>query len=83
MWVRGLKLFKVNNHFNHRIVAPRVGAWIETIDEIPFLTKKEKSHPVWVRGLKLSECGYYLLDVVAPRVGAWIETEIPKRRPYE
>ena len=34
-------------------VAPRVGAWIETIDfaERPFA--HSKSHPVWVRGLKL------------------------------
>ena len=56
-------------------VAPRVGAWIETY----FSGKTEnidKSHPVWVRGLKLL---YHHVCVdgnhVAPRVGAWIETK--------
>ena len=33
-------------------VAPRVGAWIETIGGGKFFLV-EKSHPVWVRGLKL------------------------------
>ena len=40
------------------LVAPRVGAWIETIDEVAvfFLLM---SHPAWVRGLKrqLQEAG--------------------------
>ena len=33
------------------LVAPRVGAWIETV---PLLRNRctEVSHPVWVRGLK-------------------------------
>ena len=57
------------------IVAPRVGAWIET-EAIDELNKKlGKSHPVWVRGLKLPELHcFYLFYPVAPRVGAWIET---------
>ena len=39
--------------FNVANVAPRVGAWIETIS--PNGRKiDELSHPVWVRGLKLS-----------------------------
>ena len=33
-------------------VAPRVGAWIETVDRESKLTPS-MSHPVWVRGLKL------------------------------
>ena len=33
-------------------VAPRVGAWIETLWIRPF-APIERSHPVWVRGLKL------------------------------
>ena len=34
-----------------------------------------KSHPVWVRGLKLAHMGeLHLANYVAPRVGAWIET---------
>ena len=34
-------------------VAPRVGAWIETPSS-PDDLKLSESHPVWVRGLKLS-----------------------------
>ena len=35
----------------------------------------QKSHPVWVRGLKLLHHARDYLDTgVAPRVGAWIET---------
>ena len=33
-------------------VAPRVGAWIET-HTVLFFVSLRKSHPVWVRGLKL------------------------------
>ena len=32
-------------------VAPRVGAWIETLNVLPLLNLLT-SHPVWVRGLK-------------------------------
>ena len=52
MWVRGLKLtlLKVLATLP---VAPYVGAWIETgIWTIGYGTTK--SHPMWVRGLKLS-----------------------------
>ena len=34
-----------------------------------------KSHPTWVRGLKLTESMFNTSAVVAPYVGAWIETE--------
>ena len=54
-------------------VAPRVGAWIETIlstDVLTFLS----SHPVWVRGLKHAVPLFRPNGLVAPRVGAWIET---------
>ena len=33
-------------------VAPRVGAWIETGNRRPKPDATNKSHPVWVRGLK-------------------------------
>ena len=36
---------------SHAGVAPRVGAWIETITPPP-LSHAAMSHPVWVRGLK-------------------------------
>jgi len=40
----------------HQIwVAPRVGAWIET-NHPPNTPIKAESHPVWVRGLKQSQC---------------------------
>ena len=56
------------------MVAPRVGAWIETFYEA-HIGQEAKSHPVWVRGLKLSMINCQLnKDYVAPRVGAWIET---------
>ena len=73
MWVRGLK------HVYYLIqlyclVAPRVGAWIETLPDLNNW-HQALSHPVWVRGLKLT-CPLHLAlyFVVAPRVGAWIET---------
>ena len=57
-----------------RGVAPRVGAWIETL-RISFTSFPLLSHLVWVRGLKHQFI--YKLNgwiKVAPRVGAWIET---------
>ena len=57
------------------VVAPRVGAWIET-RYLNVGRLEDLSHPVWVRGLKLSEAeeaGF--VRPVAPRVGAWIETK--------
>ena len=51
VWVRGLKLTMIYLRFAPTAVAPRVGAWIETIPKsMPYLVKV--SHPVWVRGLK-------------------------------
>ena len=51
-----------------------MGAWIET-SEKDNPESLNRSHPVWVRGLKLK---IGLIDkpdtLVAPRVGAWIET---------
>ena len=57
------------------MVAPRVGAWIETWFLIVLLNF-DSSHPVWVRGLKLfNACSISaMISSVAPRVGAWIET---------
>ena len=43
-------------HNDHRAVAPLVGAWIETQSQkVDFIS--EKSHPSWVRGLKLETGG--------------------------
>ena len=56
-------------------VAPHVGAWIETALGTK-LAKNDKSHPMWVRGLKLftAKTSFYGV-LVAPHVGAWIETD--------
>ena len=57
-------------------VAPRVGAWIETVDREKKLTPSV-SHPVWVRGLKQAKRSQRTeYGDVAPRVGAWIETSL-------
>ena len=53
VWVRGLKLEFLKIKYALQVVAPRVGAWIETnLQNIQ--TCGNVSHPVWVRGLKLS-----------------------------
>ena len=60
-------------------VAPLVGAWIET-EFIRLQVQRTKSHPSWVRGLKLNlSDGYADGWNVAPLVGAWIETELGKQ----
>ena len=61
------------------IVAPRVGAWIETSKD----SSNRKSHHVAPRVGAWIETLYIILskkeDLVAPRVGAWIETLIYHR----
>ena len=75
MWVRGLKQSMIRCLYNCGIVAPRVGAWIETFGRF-CVEFGGKSHPVWVRGLKLvgRSVSKHRIMFVAPRVGAWIET---------
>ena len=50
-WVRGLKPLFINL-FLDLLVAPYVGAWIETPHPAPQLLSTYQ-HPTWVRGLKL------------------------------
>ena len=75
VWVRGLKLaFSISSYILSP-VAPRVGAWIETLRYTRVAGGQGSSHPVWVRGLKpLFLEGFPDQPIVAPRVGAWIET---------
>ena len=55
-------------------VAPRVGAWIETLDATD-MAELDESRPAWARGLKRAGLrALYRPPPVAPRVGAWIET---------
>ena len=59
------------------VVAPYVGAWIETITDAK-IRRFFESHPMWVRGLKLNSFMFvYIASEVAPYVGAWIETSVP------
>ena len=51
VWVRGLKLKQNAECKTNGEVAPRVGAWIETVEKNVNLNLSQ-SHPVWVRGLK-------------------------------
>ena len=50
-WVRGLKLSLVMVSLWLHIVAPHVGAWIET-STLVNRVNAYLSHPTWVRGLK-------------------------------
>ena len=51
MWVRGLKLILLRLLTLLALVAPYVGAWIETATALRTLADI-RSHPMWVRGLK-------------------------------
>ena len=51
MWVRGLKLNLMLSAMRLLLVAPYVGAWIETCSSYDRV-KQKVSHPMWVRGLK-------------------------------
>ena len=72
--VRGLKHLGSALNTSIAYVAPRAGAWIETLS--PSSGRETKSsHPVRVRGLKQQRLQNEYLDaMVAPRAGAWIET---------
>ena len=51
MWVRGLKQGYIDMMKKKIVVAPHVGAWIETRHSI-LVSIQCASHPMWVRGLK-------------------------------
>ena len=55
------------------IVAPHVGAWIETVS-VTSAQHIEASRPTWARGLKHESGKVRKVQSVAPHVGAWIET---------
>ena len=58
-----------------KVVAPFMGAWIETKYQIRLRIHHYRSRPSWARGLKqlLARGGLDGSDV-APFMGAWIET---------
>ena len=74
VWVRGLKLLPLTMLLRLFLVAPRVGAWIET----KYYSGNNASYLVAPRvGAWIETIISALLSSVvevAPRVGAWIET---------
>ena len=73
-WIETLLLMII---IIYQFVAPYVGAWIETCEQSTSNLRAVKSHPTWVRGLKLGKMKIGLIKrLVAPYVGAWIETKI-------
>ena len=83
-WARGLKHI-TGQRPSYLCVAPRVGAWIETVT-VKGQGLMSSSRPAWARGLKQILGAEKAIELVAPRVGAWIETiktnsaQIKKRR---
>jgi len=76
VWARGLKLLCVVVLLYYLQVAPRVGAWIETVEALDFSGENKVAPRVgaWIETKnniikEINKC-------VAPRVGAWIETII-------
>ena len=75
MRARGLKRWIVRHPGDGTEVAPRAGAWIETLSPLAVNAVLRKSRPVRARGLKLYPMTLRkLIRLVAPRAGAWIET---------
>ena len=53
--------------------------WVRGLKPMCFCVHlyKTQSHPMWVRGLKLTDNPILLYEkIVAPYVGAWIETSL-------
>ena len=76
MWVRGLKQDNRAHHVRCIVVAPYVGAWIETL--MPMISQVEKPVAPYVGAWIETICftSYTNKSTVAPYVGAWIETTI-------
>ena len=73
-WERGLKQFSFVRYKYCRLVAPLVGAWIETLIALPHsaLLLVAPLVGAWIETIpfQLRDCRLH----VAPLVGAWIET---------
>ena len=80
MWVRGLKLKSSWLLLAFILVAPRVGAWIETTIRNGLVNASEVAPRVgaWIETYYLHLLLYN--SIVAPRVGAWIETQKGTRK---
>ena len=78
-WGRGLKLCPYGCNRSRPHVAPRVGAWIETVSRWQYRKNYAVAPRVgaWIETLLSVLCLITML--VAPRVGAWIETSFAER----
>ena len=56
------------------MVTPFVGVWIETTPPSSTISRRARSHPSWVCGLKHARPYRPTLYAVTPFVGVWIET---------
>ena len=76
-FAKQLTLYRDIQIFSEYGVAPYTGAWIETPALADEITRRERSHPIRVRGLKQKTILHHLRHKnVAPYTGAWIETKI-------
>ena len=73
-WERGLKRLVGTNYNSGILVAPLVGAWIETIGLYSACSAFHVAPLVgaWIETICKQEG--YQVNIVAPLVGAWIET---------
>lgn len=70
--VRKLDLLTLRyNSSCKQVVAPRVGAWIETA-EPPASAKERSSRPAWTRGLKLLFGGCLIAPMCVALVAIWL-----------
>ena len=75
-WARGLKPL-VRTIWSYSLVAPHVGAWIETqaVGRINTKTRVAPHVGAWIETLIATRPSTW--RQVAPHVGAWIETPCP------
>ena len=74
MWERGLKLPRNHSRIFQLLVAPHVGAWIETHNE-DFCSLMASVAPHVGAWIETETCPEHsCVPTVAPHVGAWIET---------
>ena len=76
LWEHGLKLLQGQNKINQMLVAPFMGAWIETSNLYKERNGNYKVAPfmgAWIETITYFSKSNFL-HTVAPFMGAWIET---------
>ena len=74
IWVRGLKHVDADMPFRLRLVAPHMGAWIETKEQRvkADIISVAPHMGAWIETFNATYC--CAESLVAPHMGAWIET---------